>query len=52
MDAQPVRMKVPFVFQRNSDKDNTLPHAFHCNIRLDNAKLCNDKECEFFRKFL
>ena len=52
MDAQPVRMKVPFVFRRYSDIDNILPHVFHCNIRLDNAKLCNDEEYEFFCKFL
>ncbi|MDE6318886.1 MAG: alpha/beta hydrolase [Lachnospiraceae bacterium] len=50
--AQLVRMKVPFVFRYYGNKDNILPHVFHCNIRSDDAKLCNDEECEFFRKFL
>ena len=50
--AQLVRMKVPFVFRYYGDKDNILPHVFHCNTRLAEAKLCNDEECEYFRKFL
>ncbi len=50
--AQLVRMKVPFLFRYYGDKDNILPHVFHCNIRSADAKLCNDEECEFFRKFL
>jgi acetyl esterase/lipase len=24
-------------------------HVFHCNIRLPEAKQCNDEECEFFK---
>ena len=50
--AQLVRMKVPFAFRYYGNKDNILPHVFHCNVRSDDAKLCNDEECEFFRKFL
>lgn len=27
-----------------------IGHVFHCNIRLPEAGICNDEECEFFRK--
>lgn len=26
-----------------------LKHVFHCDIRMDEAKVCNDETCEFFR---
>lgn len=29
-----------------------IAHVFHVNIRLPEAKLCNDEECEFFREHL
>lgn len=50
--AKLLEQDVPFVFRYYGDKENRLPHVFHCNIRSDDAKLCNDEECEFFRKFL
>ena len=43
---------VPFLYRYYGDSSNLLPHVFHCNIRSADAKLCNDEECEFFRKFL
>lgn len=43
---------VPFICRYYGDRENRLPHVFHCNIRSADAKLCNDEECEFFRKFL
>lgn len=43
---------VPFICRYYGDKENRLPHVFHCNIRSKDAKLCNDEECEFFRKFM
>ena len=42
---------IPFVYRYYSDKNDPLGHVFHCNIRLSAAKLCNDEECEFFRKY-
>lgn len=27
-------------------------HVFYVNIRLEEAKICNDAECAFFRKYL
>ena len=45
-------VEVPHVFRFYGDKDHVLGHVFHCNIKSADAKLCNDEECEFFRKFL
>ncbi|MBO7678002.1 MAG: alpha/beta hydrolase [Erysipelotrichaceae bacterium] len=30
------------------DEVNRLPHVFHCNIRTEDARICNDDECVFF----
>jgi acetyl esterase/lipase len=46
------KLKVPFIYRRYGDKNDDLAHVFHCNIRLKAATLCNDEECEFFRKYL
>ena len=32
--------------------DNQLSHVFHVNIRYRDADICNDEECEFFRKHM
>lgn len=29
-------------------EENRLPHVFHCNMRSEDAKICNDEECDFF----
>ncbi len=42
---------VPFVYRFYGDSENKLGHVFHCNIKTEDARLCNDEECEFFRKF-
>lgn len=42
---------VPFIYRLYGDSKNKLGHVFHCNIKLDEAKLCNDEECGFFREF-
>ena len=34
------------------DKDHVLGHVFHCNMKLEEAALCNKDECEFFRRFI
>ena len=31
--------------------DQPLNHVFHCNMRLKEAKQCNDEECKFFKKY-
>jgi acetyl esterase/lipase len=43
---------VPFIYRRYGDKKEPLAHVFQCNMRLEAAKLCNDEECEFFRRYL
>ncbi len=29
-----------------------LPHVFHCNMKSDDARRCNDDECRFFKRFV
>ncbi len=44
---------VPFVLRFYGDAARPpLGHVFHCNIKTDDARLCNDEECGFFRNFL
>lgn len=32
--------------------DNYMGHVFHLNLRLEEARVCNDEECGFFNKML
>lgn len=34
------------------DEEEQYTHVFHLNMKLEEAKVCNDEECEFFRKLL
>lgn len=43
---------IPFVYRYYKSAERELQHVFHCNIRLPEAKLCNDEECMFFRRFI
>ena len=43
---------VPCVFRYYGDKNKRLPHVFHLGIKSEDATLCNDEECAFFREFL
>lgn len=45
-------LKIPFVYRRYGTADEPLGHVFHCNMRLDAAKLCNDEEAAFFKTFI
>lgn len=42
---------VPFVYRYYGDDSEPLHHVFHCNISLESAKICNDDECIFFKKY-
>lgn len=44
--------EVPFMYRFYGDSEHVLGHVFHCNIKTEDAKLCNDEECEFFRKYI
>ena len=43
--------EVPFVFRSYGDAKERLAHVFHLDIRTEAAKLCNEEECDFFRRF-
>ncbi|MCD7843267.1 MAG: MFS transporter [Clostridiales bacterium] len=44
---------IPFVFRfHGSAAEEPLGHVFHCNIKSEAAKRCNDEECAFFKEFL
>lgn len=51
MAAKLASCEVPFIYRLYGDSKNKLEHVFHCNIKSDDAKLCNDEEYEFFREF-
>ena len=34
------------------DEETKPGHVFHCDIRSEYAKKCNDEECEFFRRHI
>lgn len=35
-----------------SKGNRKIGHVFHVNMNLPEAKICNDEECEFFRRFV
>lgn len=43
-------MHVKYEYQIYGDAEHKLGHVFHCDIKTNDARLCNDAECEFFRK--
>ena len=43
---------VPYELHVYGTDDNILYHVFHVNMKLEDARICNDEECEFFRKHL
>ena len=44
--------KIPFLYRMYGDRNNELGHVFHCNIKLDIAKKCNEDEARFFRMYI
>lgn len=46
------RNAVRHVFHLYGDEEHVLGHVFHCDIRSEAAKICNDDECGFFQTFL
>lgn len=42
---------IPFVYRFYGDWEHKLGHVFHCDIKSDEARLCNDEECNFFKEF-
>ena len=42
------QLGVEYVDKTYGTEEEPLNHVFHCNIRTEAAKRCNDDECEFF----
>lgn len=42
---------IPYKYQLYGDELNKLGHVFHCNINDEEAKKCNNDECEFFHQW-
>ncbi len=51
MTAKLMENNVPFVFRFYSAPDHDISHVFHLGIRTAEARLCNDEECAFLKKF-
>ena len=41
-------LNIPYVDRTYGSEEEPLNHVFHCNIRTQAAKQCNDDECAFF----
>ena len=52
LQAKLIEENASFEFHFYGKKKENLGHVFHLNMRLKEAKKCNDDECAFFRKFL
>lgn len=40
---------VPHIMRFYCDKKHELGHVFHCNMKSEAARRCNDEQCEFFK---
>lgn len=45
-------LDIPFVYRYYTNQDLSLGHVFMLNIKRPEAALCNDEECEFFKKYI
>jgi len=43
---------VTFEMHLYGNNEKKLWHVFHCNMRLDDAKVCNEEEISFIRKYI
>jgi acetyl esterase/lipase len=44
------KLGVSYEYKVYGTQRNKLPHVFHCNIKVEEARLCNDEETAFFLK--
>lgn len=40
---------IEYVSKKYGDEEHHLLHVFHVNIKTEEAKVCNDEECDFFK---
>ena len=52
LSARLAELEVPHIARFYGTPARPLNHVFHCDMRLEEARLCNDEECDFFRRFL
>ena len=52
LEATLTEKEIPHISRFYGNKNLTLGHVFHCNIKTADAALCNDEECAFFREFI
>ena len=45
-------VEVPFVYRLYGSKEHRLAHVFHLNIRTEDARFCNDEECDYFKRYM
>lgn len=50
MSAKLAEHDVPFVYRYYGDAEHELGHVFHCNVKTEDARFCNDEECDFFKR--
>jgi acetyl esterase/lipase len=43
---------VPHEFHFYGSYEKELGHVFHCNVKTDEARRCNDDECRYFNRFI
>lgn len=46
------KLGVKYKYKVYGTDTELLPHVFHCDIKTNAAKICNDEELDFFRNFL
>lgn len=42
---------IPYESRLYGSEEQPLKHVFHCDIRMEEAKVCNDETCEFFGRY-
>lgn len=43
---------VPYEYKIYGTDENPLYHVFHVNVREPAGQICNDEECEYFRRMM
>lgn len=43
---------VPYEYRCYGTDEKALWHVFHCDMRLPEADICNNEECDFFKKLM
>ncbi len=44
-------LNVPAEYHYYGSPEHPLRHVFHCDIRSEDAAVCNEEECDYFRRF-